>query len=154
MEIEARDHEQPDRFSKDWPFSYFKFDRKRDSAEHVRNSMLVVAALVVAASYGAVMSPPDVFEKWSRYTQLVFIYANTLAWSTSFFIIEMLTASFPFQRELQLSYIAMGAAYGVVAAEQANLSNGVSYITLGLCFLAPYIIRTIPTYIKNKCCGR
>ncbi|KAI3826840.1 hypothetical protein L1987_00898 [Smallanthus sonchifolius] len=58
------------------------------------------AALVAAASYQAVMSPPDVFKH--RYIQLMFIYANTLAWSSSITVIVMLTSSFPFQREIQL----------------------------------------------------
>ncbi|KAD5802811.1 hypothetical protein E3N88_14171 [Mikania micrantha] len=97
MEVEGRHTEEqpinPDNSSKDWPFSYFKFDKERDSPDQVRNTILVVAALVAAASYQAVMSPPNDFKNLTRYTQLIFIYANTLAWSSSITIIAMLTTS-------------------------------------------------------------
>lgn len=149
--MEKQDIEQPNNISTDWPFSYFKFDKERDSADQVRNAILVVAALVASASYQAVMSPPSVFKEWPRYSQLVFIFANTLAWSSSFTIIEMLTSSFPFQRELRLSYMSMGLAYGFIAAAQANITSSKAYALLMLCFYTPYLIRKVPMFVKKMC---
>ncbi|KAD5802820.1 hypothetical protein E3N88_14180 [Mikania micrantha] len=155
MEVEGRHTDEqpinPDNSSKDWPFSYFKFDKERDSPDQVRNTILVVAALVAAASYQAVMSPPNDFKNLTRYTQLIFIYANTLAWSSSITIIAMLTSSFPFQIEIQLSYLSMCFAYGSIAAGQADISFGIGYILLVLCIFAPSLIRLVN---NNKLRGR
>ncbi|KAD5802810.1 hypothetical protein E3N88_14170 [Mikania micrantha] len=89
------------------------------------------------------MSPSDDFKNLTRYTKLIFIYANTLAWSSSITIIEKLTSSFPFQIEIRLSYLSMSFAYGFIAAGQADISFGIGYILLVLCMFAPSLIRLL-----------
>ncbi|XP_076950453.1 uncharacterized protein LOC143623425 [Bidens hawaiensis] len=156
MEIEGRrDMEErpinPNDSSTDWPFTYFKFNRERDSAEQVRNAILVVAALVANASYQAMMSFPDALKERNNSTKLMFIAANTLSWSSSFIVIEMLTSSFPFQRELRLSYFFMGFTYGIIALAQVGdgIPKIIASAILILCAFLPWLLRRLPICIKN-----
>ncbi|XP_076950454.1 uncharacterized protein LOC143623426 [Bidens hawaiensis] len=142
----------PNTSSSESPFAYFRFDKKRDSPDQARSAILVVAALVVSASYQAMMSPPEVFKDKPHRALLVFIYANTLAWSASNTILELLTASLPYQRELRLSYGSMACAYGIVAAIHADLKSSTEYFLLFSCYLIPYIVRLLPMAIKYMCC--
>ncbi|KAF5822584.1 hypothetical protein HanXRQr2_Chr01g0028281 [Helianthus annuus] len=153
MEVETgRRDEQPDRSSKDWPFSYFKFDKERDSPDQVRNALMVVVALVSSANYQAMMSFPDVLKGKTGYQKLWFVIPNSLSFSASFTVIEMLTSSFPFQRELRLSYFFMGGAYGVILTEQlTDLPAGLTFIILSLLMLLPVLLRSVPRCLKRMC---
>ncbi|KAJ0948557.1 hypothetical protein HanRHA438_Chr01g0028611 [Helianthus annuus] len=152
MEMEGRRSDEqpinPNIPSTDNYFSYFKYDKQRDGPERVRSDVLVVAALVLAATYQAMTNPPDVFKEKPRYLQLLFVYANTLAWSASFSIIEILTDSFPLKVEVRLSTFSLAFAYGIIAGAQSNAITVFERVLLYVCIFAPYVIRTIVAKCK------
>lgn len=142
----------PNKSSEEWPFPYLRFDHKRDSVDQVRNTIMVVAALIAAVSFQAVMSPPVAITEGKPYRILVFNCANTLAWAFSLTVIDILMVSLPFQREIRLACFAMGIAFGITVTAQTDISSALSTIQFLVCALTPWLIRFLPIYMKRLCC--
>ncbi|XP_071718690.1 uncharacterized protein [Rutidosis leptorrhynchoides] len=137
-----------------WPhYDYFKFNKDRDSPDQVRNAILVVAALVATASFQAVMSPPSALISLNDDSRtLYFVCLNSIAWSSSMTIIELLMEDFPFKREIRLAIIFMGMAFFQTAIVLIKIEIHLTALILALCFFAPLLTRKVPSFLNKICC--
>lgn len=104
---------------------YFKFKKGRDSPSNARNSLLVISVLVATATYQVGLSPPG--SVWqdgdlrgqaimgynSGITFLFFMLFNSVGFSVSLFMINILTTNFPMHFELQIIMTAMFVTYSI-----------------------------------------
>ncbi|XP_021905695.1 ankyrin repeat-containing protein BDA1-like [Carica papaya] len=130
---------------------YFKFKKGRDSPSEARSTLLVIAILVATATFQAGLSPPggvwqdhnlpgrnsstsidkEHFAGWSimgtasGITFVLFVLFNSIGFSVSLFMINILTRDFPLQFELQICMVAMyftySTAMSVIAPESLKL---------------------------------
>ncbi|XP_004309014.1 PREDICTED: ankyrin repeat-containing protein At2g01680-like [Fragaria vesca subsp. vesca] len=104
---------------------YFKFRRGRDSPDDARNALLVVAVLVATATYETALNPPGGLwpdtnlskngtEPLQGYNLAYFFIGavyNSIGFSVSLYIINILTTNFPLRLELQVCIGGMYATY-------------------------------------------
>ncbi|KAJ0052794.1 hypothetical protein Pint_00072 [Pistacia integerrima] len=138
--------------SDDW-INYFKFKIGRDQPSHARDALLVVAALIATVTYQTAMDPPNsIFSDktpTSTNESRIFIFFNTLAFSTSWAMIDYLTAEFPFGRELQLCELSLGATYGM-AISSVTPTDAIHCIILFTAVLLPYVLQKLPRGIRKR----
>lgn len=106
----------------------FEYKPIRDSTNDVRNILLTIAALMLTATYQAVLSPPgglwqedkdgntagkSIVSTKSKRAFLLFILGNSIGYYTSFYMIVWLTSGFPLQYPLQLLLFFMSFNYTV-----------------------------------------
>ncbi|GJU66764.1 ankyrin repeat-containing protein BDA1-like protein isoform X1 [Tanacetum coccineum] len=87
----------------------------------VRNELIVAAALIAAATYQALLSPPESIKHEA--ILVAFICVNTIACLSSATIIEYMSGLFPYQREIRLSYFAFGVSAGIAGAHDKNTKS-------------------------------
>ncbi|KAL6127929.1 hypothetical protein ACLB2K_071290 [Fragaria x ananassa] len=114
---------------------YFKFHKGRDSPSDARTALLVVAVLVTTATFQVGLSPPtgiwqdtelnrngtssepahyagsSILGSYNAATFLVFVAFNSIGFSVSLYMINILTSNFPMQLELQICIAAMYCTY-------------------------------------------
>lgn len=116
---------------------YFKFKRGRDSPSDARTALLVVAVLVTTATFQVGLSPPNgvwqdtelnkngsstssvpthyagrsIMGSYSAVAFVFFVAFNSIGFSVSLYMINILTSNFPLQLELQICILAMYCTY-------------------------------------------
>ncbi|CAB4271152.1 unnamed protein product [Prunus armeniaca] len=116
---------------------YFKFKKGRDSPSDARTALLVVAVLVATATFQVGLSPPNgvwqdnagltkngtgsaepanlagksIMGSYSAVAFVFFESFNTIGFSVSLHMINVLTSNFPLQLELQICIFAMYCTY-------------------------------------------
>lgn len=138
---------------------YFKFKKGRDSPSNARNSLLVISVLVATATYQVGLSPPggvwqdgefrgqSIMGYNSKVTFLLFMLFNSIGFSVSLFMINILTANFPMHAELQISTLAMFVTYSIavvtIAPNRLKL-----YVTIFTSVL-PSMVRPVATGVRQ-----
>ncbi|KAK1401019.1 hypothetical protein POM88_000624 [Heracleum sosnowskyi] len=124
---------------------YFSFQPKRDSASDVRNALLVVAALVATVTFDKGTDVPGTIE--NNTAKMVFVVANTIAFSASVSVIEFLTQGFPLKRETQISLFSVCFAYG--AGVGTHVKGNRELVLLYGSIIAPLLISKLSNYLKK-----
>lgn len=131
---ETHQLQQPNDF-----IDYFKFKKGRDSPSDARTALLVVAVLVTTATFQVGLSPPNgvwqdtelnkngsstssssvpthyagrsIMGSYSAVAFVFFVAFNSIGFSVSLYMINILTSNFPLQLELQICILAMYCTY-------------------------------------------
>lgn len=148
------------------------YDPERDTAKEVRNAMLVVAALISAATFAAGINPPggvwqddgiknstikyhsgkSVFATNSLAAYKVFIFANAAAFSSANLVIGYLVFGFPYYLEIWGAMLCMSLTYGI-SVGAVTPPEDTSYTKYQwFAFAFPYMLRAI-AYLWKKCCA-
>ncbi|KAL6291285.1 hypothetical protein ACE6H2_008795 [Prunus campanulata] len=110
---------------------YFKFKKGRDSPSDARTALLVVAVLVATATFQVGLSPPNgvwqdngtgsaepahlagksIMGSYDAVAFVIFVSFNSIGFSVSLYMINVLTSNFPLQLELQICILAMYCTY-------------------------------------------
>ncbi|XP_062000674.1 ankyrin repeat-containing protein BDA1-like [Rosa rugosa] len=114
---------------------YFKFKKGRDSPSDARTALLIVAVLVTTATFQVGLSPPtgvwqdsepkkngtssdpahkagtSIMGSYSATAFVFFVVFNSIGFSVSLYMINILTSKFPLQLELQICITAMYCTY-------------------------------------------
>uniref|UniRef100_A0A2C9VTJ5 PGG domain-containing protein n=3 Tax=Manihot esculenta TaxID=3983 RepID=A0A2C9VTJ5_MANES len=145
----------PKSSGKSW-FSYFKYDEERDSPSDARNILLIIAALIAAATFQAGVNPPGgvwqdngdghiagraIFAS-QKHAFYVFLISNTLAFSTSILVLVSLTYRFPFHFEIWIATISMIVTYGS-AVFAVTPHESVHFRYLLITAAVPFVIRCL-----------
>ncbi|KAK6925561.1 PGG domain [Dillenia turbinata] len=142
--------------SKNW-YEYYRFQLKPDSPNDARNALLVVAALIAAATFQAGINPPggvwqdnsaendhvagkSVLASSKASSYAVFMFCNTLAFSASLNMITYLVFGCPFYTEVLIATYAMMGTYGA-AIGAVGPKGSVKLVYLIVAFMLPYLLR-------------
>ncbi|KAK2662072.1 hypothetical protein Ddye_000646 [Dipteronia dyeriana] len=155
---------------------YFKFKNGRDSPGETRNALLVIAVLVSTATFQVGVNPPGgvwqdnyIPERsnsssskghnagisiWGSMDAIafgLFMFFNSVGFTLSLHMINMLTIKFPLQFELQICMAAMFATYGIAVASIApdSLRLLVILVTSILPSIVPIIARCVREHSKR-----
>ncbi|KAG2401292.1 uncharacterized protein HKW66_Vig0196720 [Vigna angularis] len=122
-----------------WPLPMAMF---RDSRNDVRNILVTVAALMITATYQAVLSPPggvwqedteqysagkSIVATKSKGTFLLFILGNSIGYCTSFHMIIWLTSGFPLRYPLLWLLFFMSFNYSASMLSLIPSGDMISY---------------------------
>ncbi|KAK4845559.1 hypothetical protein QYF36_006508 [Acer negundo] len=138
---------------------YFKFKKGRDSPGETRTALLVIAVLVATASFQVGVNPPggvwqdnyipdqnngtsssnnkahkagrSVLGSLNTITFCLFMFFNSVGFSLSLHMINMLTIKFPLQFELQICIAAMFFTYNTAVPALAPDNLGSSSLWYG-----------------------
>lgn len=146
----------------------YRYKKEGDPNTDMRNVMLIVSALIAAVTFQAGVNPPGgVWQDSSNghtpgsaiYSDrtvpfYVFLIFNTLALSSSIFVIISLTFKFPFSVELWIGTLSMIITYGssVFAITPHHRAYKFRYLLASAAL--PPIIRVIVEacrFVKRKC---
>lgn len=108
---------------------HFKFKWHRDSPGEVRETLLIIVALVATVTFSAGVTPPQGLSRGIP-QEIVFFSANSLAFSTATCMIMYLTSDFPFQRELIVAMYAMMFAYGFAVGSSLHGEHKTNLIVI------------------------
>ncbi|KAI9176520.1 hypothetical protein LWI28_003818 [Acer negundo] len=158
---------------------YFKFKKGRDSPGETRTALLVIAVLVATASFQVGVNPPggvwqdnyipdqnngtsssnnkahkagrSVLGSLNTITFCLFMFFNSVGFSLSLHMINMLTIKFPLQFELQICIAAMFFTYNtaVPALAPDNLWLFLTLVTASLPVIMPLIAKSVRKYSKR-----
>ncbi|XP_047173492.1 uncharacterized protein LOC124841290 [Vigna umbellata] len=121
----------------------FAYKPNRDSTNDVRTILVTVAALMMTATYQAVLSPPggvwtedthqysagkSIVATKSKTTFLLFILGNSIGYFTSFHMIIWLTSGFPGQYLLILLSFFMSFNYSASMLNLVPSDDRISYM--------------------------
>ena len=139
-------------------YAYYRFDPSRDTPDSARNTLLVVGALITAATFQAGINPPGgVWQDKKTVDGVtthpgkailgsekaafrVFLFLNTLAFSSSLQMITYLIIGCPFSFEVLTAIYSMSFTYGFsIAAVEPPGAVKSGYIAIA--FLFPYAVR-------------
>ncbi|KAJ6722626.1 hypothetical protein OIU74_007260 [Salix koriyanagi] len=151
---------RPTKRSDIW-FKKFRYDKSKDSPREARSVLLVVVALIAAATFQAGVNPPGgvwqdgehagraIYASHKR-AFYVFLITNTSALSTCILVIVSLTYRFPFHFEIL-------AASGLMMITYASAVFAViPHETVRFCYLlipalVPFLIRCLGYFFKKYC---
>ncbi|KAF5732269.1 putative Ankyrin repeat family protein [Tripterygium wilfordii] len=149
---------------------YFKFKKDRDSPSEARSSMLIIAALVAAATFQAAVNPPggvwqDTYVPNSPNQNLssinkahnagesilgsskvvgyaIFMFFNSLGFVLSLIMIDILTSKFPLRFELEVCMVAMYFSYNsaLINVSPSDLRLSVIITTAILSSIPPVLV--------------
>lgn len=150
----------------------FQYNPERDSATEVRSVLLVVAALIAAATFTAGLNPPGGVWQETNYGKAnttsddhlagtsvwatsghvftFFLFFNSAAFSSSTLVISYLVYKFPFYLEIWVALFSMSFTYGVsivAITDQTNAKSSYIYLAIFL----PYILRSLVEGYKKLC---
>ncbi|KAJ9692841.1 hypothetical protein PVL29_011774 [Vitis rotundifolia] len=147
-------------------YAYYRFNPSRDNPDSARNTLLVVGALIAAATFQAGINPPG--GVWQDKTTVdgvtthpgkaifgsekaaftVFLFCNTLAFSSSLQMITYLIIGCPFSLEVLTGIYCMSGTYGAsIAAVEPPGAVKSEYILLA--FFLPYAVRMSQQIFKK-----
>lgn len=140
-----------------------EFKPERDSANDIRNALLVVAALIASATFAAGVNPPggvwqdnennhvagkSVLASHSKDSFTMFLFSNSAAFSSSTLVVSYLVSNFPFFLEIWIAMAGMTFTYGISVSSVSptgNIKSCYIYIALAL----PYILRAMVEVTKK-----
>lgn len=107
-------------------FQRYKYDKENEKTSEMRNTVLIVAALIAAVTFQAGVNPPGGVWQDSNNGHVagraiyashkvpfyVFLISNTMALSASIMTIINLTYRFPFSVEIWMATLSMIVTYG------------------------------------------
>ena len=147
-------------------YAYYRFDPSRDTPDSARNTLLVVGALIAAVTFQAGINPPGgvwqdkatvdgvtthpgkaiLGSEKTAFT--VFLFCNTLAFSSSLQMITFLIIGCPFSFEVLTAIYSMSLTYGFsIAAVEPPGAVKSRYIAIA--FLLPYAVRLSHQILKK-----
>uniref|UniRef100_A0A6N2NKL5 PGG domain-containing protein n=1 Tax=Salix viminalis TaxID=40686 RepID=A0A6N2NKL5_SALVM len=151
---------RPSKGSDIW-FKKFRYDKSKDSPREARNVLLVVVALIAAATFQAGVNPPGgvwqegdhagraIYASHKR-AFYVFLITNTLALSTCILVIVSLTYRFPFHFEILAASGLMMITYAsAVFAVIPHETVHARYVLIPA--LVPVLIRCLSYFFKKYC---
>ncbi|KAM4081855.1 hypothetical protein ACJW30_11G124500 [Castanea mollissima] len=151
----------------------FQYNPNKDEADKVRNTLLVVAALIAAVTFQAGVNPPGgVWQDYNRSAEgphpscyvshdpgtaifasrepdfYIFLFFNTVALSTSVLVIMSLTYKFPFHLEVLIATASMLATYAsaIFAVTPADYSQKFRFILISGAL--PFVLRALIYLVK------
>ncbi|XP_057805480.1 ankyrin repeat-containing protein BDA1-like [Salvia miltiorrhiza] len=154
---------------------YFKYDKTKESPGKARNTLLIIAVLIVTATYQAVLSPPGgVWEAdgggggggkrhsagqsvmgTNKYVSYgLFLVFNSMGFFMSVHLIHFLTSGLPLQFEIRVALFALTATYDtcmVAIAPPGILSTffiALSVMMPIIIALLTYLIRDFTTFVS------
>lgn len=151
-----------------------EYNPERNKAKEVRNAMLVVAALISAATYAAGINPPggvwqdDSYNSTSPHSSgksilgtnnpkayKVFFFANAAAFSSANLVIAHLLNNFPYYLEIWGAMVCMSLTYGISIGAVSPPGDTFYGRLIWLAIAFPYILRAIAFLWKiwKKSCG-
>ncbi|EOY22731.1 Ankyrin repeat family protein, putative [Theobroma cacao] len=167
---------QRSRWQTDNLVEYFKFKKGRDPPSEARSALLVIAVLVATATFQVGLSPPggtwqdnsspnqtngtSITSAYSAGTSIMgtsngiafalFVLFNSIGFSMSLFMINILTSKFPLQFELQICMIAMFFTYNTAMASIAPSSVKLFTIIITTVFssITPLLTRLVKQLLK------
>ena len=139
-------------------YAYYRFNPSRDTPNDARNTLLVVGALIAAVTFQAGINPPG--GVWQDKTIVdgvpthpgkailgsekaaftVFLFFNTLAFSSSLQMIHYLIIDCPFSFEVLTAIYSMSGTYGFSIAA-VEPPGAVKFWYIMIAFLLPYAVR-------------
>ncbi|WVY97624.1 hypothetical protein V8G54_029775 [Vigna mungo] len=140
----------------------FRYKPNRDSTNDVRNILLTVAALMITATYQAVLSPPggvwqedsyqhsagkSILATKSRGTFLWFILGNSIGFYTSFHMIIQLTSGFPLQYILVFLTSCMSFNYSASMIYLVPDRDLICYRVTLVCVVSGYLSLSVPNLL-------
>lgn len=152
---------------------YFKFKRGRDSPSDARSALLVIAVLVATATFQVGINPPggiwqdtdlkgtnqnpphiagrSILGSYSSVAFLLFVVFNSIGFSVSLFMINILASNFPFLIELQICLISLYFTYNTAMTTIASEDTKVFIIvfTSILPSLVPFVAKLLRQLIKR-----
>ncbi|KAM4072326.1 hypothetical protein ACB094_11G130100 [Castanea mollissima] len=142
----------------------FQYNPKKDQASDVRNILLIVAALIAAATFQSGVNPPGGVWQDTKdghvagtaiYASRVpdfyfFLIFNTLALSTFVLVIMSLICNFPFHLEVLIATASMLATYvsAIFAVTPAGYSYRFRFILIAAAL--PFVLRALIYMVKYK----
>ncbi|KAJ9692840.1 hypothetical protein PVL29_011774 [Vitis rotundifolia] len=155
----------PEDASKDF-YAYYRFDPKRDTPNDARNTLLVVGALIAAATFQAGINPPG--GVWQDKITVdgvtthpgksilgsekaafrVFLFFNTLAFSSSLQMITYLIIGCPFYLEVLTAIYCMSFTYGYSTAA-VEPPGAVKIWVIAIAFILAYGLRSSHQIVKK-----
>ncbi|KAI4302840.1 hypothetical protein MLD38_038540 [Melastoma candidum] len=135
-------------------FEYFKFDKDRDSPGEVRSALLVIAALIVTATYSAALQPPgglwqdnsgshragsSVLGTSKPTAYLIFLVSNSFGFCVSAQMLEVLTAGFPMKMELRTALFALGFSYSTMVVN-VSPNTFIQFFYVGISIVMPILV--------------
>lgn len=163
---------------------YFKYDKIKESPSKARNTLLVVAVLIVTTAYQAVLSPPggvwqddfwpDAAKNSSkqpprhtagqsimgtnRYVSYgLFLLFNSMGFVMSVQLIYFLTHGFPLQFEVRVALFALTATYDtcmVAIAPPGILSTFFIVLSIMMPIILALLTKLIRDFNKGSPCVR
>ncbi|KAK3183327.1 hypothetical protein Dsin_030613 [Dipteronia sinensis] len=158
---------------------YFKFKKGRDSPGETRTALLVIAVLVATATFQVGVNPPggvwqdnyipdqnngtssstnkahkagrSILGSLNIISFCIFMVSNSVGFSLSLHMINMLTIKFPLQFELQICMTAMFFTYNttVPALAPDNLWLFFTLLTASLPAIMPLLGKGVRKYAKR-----
>ncbi|XP_047173489.1 uncharacterized protein LOC124841288 [Vigna umbellata] len=142
----------------------FGYKPNRDSTNDVRNILLTVTALMITATYQAVLSPPggvwqedthqysagkSIVATKSRGTFLLFILGNSIGYYTSFHIITLLAIGFPLQYLMLLLTFFMSFNYSASMLNLVPSGDSISQWVAWLCIVSGCAAPLVPNLLRR-----
>lgn len=150
---------------------YFKFRRGRDSPDDARTALLVVAVLVATATYEAAINPPGGLwqdtnlskngtdpphlagtSNIASYNTAYYVVGavfNSIGFSVSLQMINILTTNFPLRLELQVCGVAMYFTYvTALITISPGLTSGWYTLFVLVPFLPMVVLRAVRLIIR------
>ncbi|KAL3615505.1 hypothetical protein CASFOL_041166 [Castilleja foliolosa] len=175
---EQRMHRRPSKILQD----YFKYDMTKDSPGKARNTLLVIAVLIVTATYQAVLSPPggvwqddywpDVKNKTSSSGSLrahtagqsmmgthnpvaygLFLVFNSIGFFMSLHMMNFLTLGLPLKFELRVALFALISTYDTCMVA-ITPSGGISVCFIVLSIVMPGMMPMLTKVVRDFKKGR
>lgn len=156
---------------------YFKYDKIKESPSTARNTLLVIAVLIVTATYQAVLSPPggvwqddhwpdaaaknstsvrpprhtageSVMGTHNQVAYSLFLFFNSIGFFMSLHMMNFLTHGLPLQFELRVAFFALTATYDTCMIA-ISPTNLVSVLFIVLSIVMPGVMQILTRLVRD-----
>ncbi|KAM3323126.1 ankyrin repeat-containing protein BDA1 [Capsicum chacoense] len=136
-----------------WFVDFLKYDIDRDSAESVREILVVVMMLMAMLTFQAALNPPgnlqqqqpnisvtdNIVDHLIHYSSHIFLFFNSLGFFISLHVFHIITRAFPLRLELLLAVSAIGITY--ISCLMIKLPTYFCYyLSVGVPFLLAFVL--------------